>query len=215
MLINYDDKWFFGWICHVNAKKCELLGLDKTHTYLYHKGNIDKVMAVALTGFAFDGNMENGVVGVKLGIYRVQGAQLAKKTVRKIRRDGEGKIKYNGEIMRKKGDAYMVNCTVKGADTGTSDAPKFSLKYMFEEHTFPKISMLVASGGDFEGYLPVFQGNNKGPHICAIFHNYMKKYCTSMGWKWEPQAPQMPHMNNHDLSIFPATSKRRSALLKA
>ena len=131
-------------------------------------------MAVALTGFAFDGNMENGVVGVKLGIYRVQGAQLAKKTVRKIRRDGEGKIKYNGEIMREKGDAYMVDCTVKGADAGTLNAPKLSLKYLFEEHILPKLSVLVAPGGYFEGYLPIFQGGNAGPHICAIFHNYVK-----------------------------------------
>ena len=72
MLINYDDKWFFGWVFRVNKKNCELLGLDKTHTHLNHKGHIDKVMEVALTRFAFDGNMENGGVGIKLGIYRVQ-----------------------------------------------------------------------------------------------------------------------------------------------
>ena len=57
-------------------------------------------MAVALTGFVFDGNIENGGVGVKLGIYRVQGAQMKKKTVRKNWCDGVGHIKYNGEIMR-------------------------------------------------------------------------------------------------------------------
>ena len=155
-------------------KKCELLGLDKTHTYLYHKGRIDKVMVVALTGFAFDGNMENGGVGVKLGIYRMQGALIAKKTVRSICRNGEGKIKYNGEIMREKGDAYMVYYTVKGADFETSDAPIFSLKYLFKKHILPKIAVLVAPGGYFEGYLPIFQGENAGPHICAIFHNYLK-----------------------------------------
>ena len=83
-------------------------------------------MAVALTGFAFDGNTENGGVGVKLGIYRVQGAQLVKKTARKTRRDGEGKIKYNGEIMCDKVYSYMVDCTVTGLDSGTSDALKFS-----------------------------------------------------------------------------------------
>ena len=36
-----------------------------------------------------------------------------------------------------------------------------------------------------------------------------------MGWKWEPQAPQMPHMNNIDLAIFPVMPKHHSALLKA
>ena len=42
-------------------------------------------MVIALTGFSFDGNTENGGVGVKLGVYRVQGAQLVKKTARKTR----------------------------------------------------------------------------------------------------------------------------------
>ena len=36
-----------------------------------------------------------------------------------------------------------------------------------------------------------------------------------MGWKWEPKAPQMPHMNNIDLDILPAMPKRHIALIKA
>ena len=154
--------------------------MTRKHTYLYLKVHIDKVMAVALKGFAFDGNTDNIGVGVKLGIYRVQGAQIAKKTVRKSCRDGEGKIKYGGEIICDKYDTYMVDCTVTGTDASTLDAPKFSLKYLFEEHIFPKIVVLVAPKGYSEGYLPIFQGNNAGPHICAIFHNYMKEYCTAM-----------------------------------
>ena len=31
--------------------------------------------------------------------------------------------------------------------------------------------------------------------------------------KWEPQAPQMPHLNNLDLAVFPAMSKQHSTLL--
>ena len=88
MLINYDKKWFFGWVYRVNAKKCELIGLDKTHTYLYHKGHINNEMVVALTGFAFYVNTKNGGVGVKLGIYCVQIELVAKKIVRNIRRYG-------------------------------------------------------------------------------------------------------------------------------
>ena len=171
-------------------------------------------MAVALSGFAFDGNMENGGVGVNLGIYPVQGEQIAKKTVRKSCRDGEGKIKYDGEIMREKDDAYMVDCTVTGADAGTLDAPKLSLEYLFEEHIFPQIAVLVAPGGYPEGFLPIFQGDNAGPHICAIFHNYVKDHCAEMGWKWEPQAPHMLHMNNLDLAVFPAMLKRHSTILR-
>ena len=171
-------------------------------------------MVVALTGFAFDGNTENGGVGVKAGIYRVQGSRIAKKTVREICRDGEGKIKYDGEIMREKDDAYLVDCTVIGVDAGTSDAQKFSLKSLFEEHISPKIAVLVAPGGYLKGYLPIFKGDNAGPHICAIFQNYVKEYCAAMGWKWEPQALQMPHMNNLDLAVSPAMLKRHSTIFR-
>ena len=94
-------------------------------------------MAVSLTIFSFDGNMDIGGVGVKVGIYRVQGARIMKKNVRKSRRDGEGKIKYDGEIMRKKSDRYMVDFTVTGSYDVTSDAPKFSLKSLFDYHTPP------------------------------------------------------------------------------
>ena len=82
-------------------------------------------------------------------------------------------------------------------------------------YIFPKIAVLVDPGGDFEGYLPIFQGDNAGPHICAIFHNCMKEYCAAMGWKWESQAPQMPYIKNLDLAVFPAMLKRHSALIKA
>ena len=77
----------------------------------------------------------------------------------------------------------MVYFTVTGADSRTSNAPKLSLKCLFEEHIFPEITVLVAPGGYFEGYLPIFQGDNAGPRICAVFHNYVKEYCTAMIWK--------------------------------
>ena len=67
----------------------------------------------------------------------MQGAQVANKTFRKSQRDGEGHIKCDGEIMHKKGDAYMVGCTETGADSGTSDASKLSLEYLFKEKTSP------------------------------------------------------------------------------
>ena len=41
-------------------------------------------MAVALPGFVFDGNIVNWGVGVKLRIYRGQGARTGKKTVKKV-----------------------------------------------------------------------------------------------------------------------------------
>ena len=41
----------------------------------------------------------------------------------------------------------------------------------------------------------------------------MKSYCATHGSLWEPQALQMPYVNNLDLMVFPAMSKQYSALL--
>ena len=45
-----------------NCKLLELLGLEKTHTYVYHKNHVDKVMVVAFTAYAFENNVENSGV---------------------------------------------------------------------------------------------------------------------------------------------------------
>jgi hypothetical protein len=47
---------------------CEVLGIEKLHTYLYHKCHINKVMAVAFTAYAFNSTVKNGGHGVKLGL---------------------------------------------------------------------------------------------------------------------------------------------------
>ena len=71
----------------------------------------------------------------------------------------------------------------------------------------------VSEGGLYEGYVPVIQGDNAGPHQDATYLKYVTDYCNEHGWKWEPQAPQMPYVNNLDLSVFPMMSKRHSNLL--
>jgi hypothetical protein len=72
----------------------------------------------------------------------------------------------------------------------------------------------VSEGCEFEGYLPVFQGDNAGAHIDASNHNYFAEYCAWQGWRWEPQAPQMPHINSLALAVFPEMSKEHSSLLR-
>mmetsp|Transcript_17612 Transcript_17612/g.30767 ORF Transcript_17612/g.30767 Transcript_17612/m.30767 type:complete len:144 (+) Transcript_17612:226-657(+) len=61
--------------------------------------------------------------------------------------------------------------------------------------------------------MPVIQGDNAGPHTDRAFNEYATTYCVEKEWKWEPQAPQMPHANNLDLAVFPAMSKKHSAVL--
>jgi hypothetical protein len=85
---------------------------------------------------------------------------------------------------------------------------------VFRDHIFPKVLDSVSEGGEFEGYLPVLQGDNAGPDIDASYHNFVTEYSASQSWCWEPQAPQMPHLNNVDLVVFPEMSKEHSKLLQ-
>ena len=49
---------------------------------------------------------------------------------------------------------------------------------------------LVEKGGKYEGYRPIFQGDNAGPHRDVAFMKYVVDYCERFGWYWEPQGPQ-------------------------
>jgi len=171
-------------------------------------------MGVAFTGYAFNGNFEDGGEGVKLGFFRSEGVRIAQKSQRKGRRLENGMMRFDGELLREKGDCYFVDTTVSGSNEGTSSAPKFSLKRLFETTVFPRIEELVGPGGAYEGYLPIIQGDNAGCHQCAEYLSYCEQYCLQRGWRWEPQAPQMPHANNLDLCVFPMMSKRHSDLLR-
>jgi hypothetical protein len=155
-------------------------------------------MGVAFTAMAFEDTLENGGEAMKLGFFRAQQYKVADRAV----------------AGRKRDDLYLVDCAVTGTTLGTPDDPKFPLKPLFERHIFPKVEGLVAPGGAYEGYTPVFQGDNAGPHEQAGFISYVTGHCASKGWHWEPQAPQMPHMNVLDLSVFPCMSRRHCALAR-
>ena len=70
----------------------------------------------------------------------------------------------------------------------------------------------MKTGGLYDGYLPIFQGDNAGPHEDKKYKETMEEYCEREGWKWIPQGPQMPHVNVCDLSVFPNMSKRHTQL---
>ncbi len=129
-------------------------------------------------------------------------------------RHSDGSLKQNGPIIRRKGDKYLVDCCVTGSTRGTVDDPKFALKDMFEFYIFPELVRLVGPGGEYEGYTVIIQGDNAGPHGESAYINFVTEFCTSKGWHWEPQAPQMPHMNVLDLSVFPGMSRRHCSLAR-
>jgi hypothetical protein len=121
-------------------------------------------------------------------------------------------MKFVGEILRRKGDAYLVDCCVTGSNEGMADDPKFPLKKLFNELIFPIVAGLVGSGGKYEAFVPIFQGDNAGPHKDSAYKNFVEGHCATNGWHWEPQAAQMPQVNVLDLSVFPIMSRRHSNL---
>ena len=103
-----------------------------------------------------------------------------------------------------------VDTTVTGSALGTSKDQTFPLKPVFEHSVFPNLDDLVKPGGIFEGYTVIIQGDQAGPHEEDYFVRYMRLGCSKRGWCFEPQSPQSPHLNNLDLAVFPAMSRRLS-----
>ena len=210
LLVHYDEKWFWALVLRANAKACTELGIEKKTFNVFHKNHIDKVMCLAITGYAYENSIENGGVGLKLGFYRCGAAKIAKKRQRQATKDANGNTRYQGPVLREAGDVYWVDTTVTGSALGTSKDPKFPLKPVFEHSVFPNLDDLVKPGGKFEGYTVIIQGDQAGPHEEDDFVRYMRLECSNRGWCFEPQSPQSPHLNNLDLAVFPAMSRRHS-----
>ena len=130
-------------------------------------------MAVAFTAFAFDSSFENGGHGVKIVLYRVQAARVAQRDVRESRLvDASGSRRYDGNIIRMSGDAYLIDCNVTVRMNGHPIIRSFHFCHSFVTKYSQRL--LVTPGGTYNGYLPVLQGGNAGPHVDGTFHTFVK-----------------------------------------
>ena len=172
---------------------------------IYHKCHVSKTMGIAVVGFAFEDSLENGGTALKMLFHRAQSAKVAQRLTKN----------KQGKKLREKGDIYFVDCSVTGSSEGTAKDPKFPLLEYFKHGVFPEIERLTKPGGKFSGYTPVIQGDNAGPHTDAKFGNFVRNHCKDKGWLWEPQGPQMPHINVLDLAVFPAMSRRHCNLSRS
>ena len=212
--IHWDEKWFWGAVRRM-AKACPAKGLTRQQRYAYHKNYINKVMGIAVVGYAFDGTPDNGGIGVKIAFTRAQAAKIASKIQPAASGvNANGNTVFQGEILRNVNDKYMVDVCVTGSNSGTTDNPKFALLPFFQSEIFEQVDTLVCAGGQLEGYTPVFQGDSAGPHVEADFLRTVLQMCAKKGWMWEPQGPQMPYMNVCDLCLFPSMSKEHSHLTR-
>ena len=102
----------------------------------YHKSHISKVMGICMLAYAFINNVENGGVAVNIDLSRCQSNKVAGRMQKALRRDNDGKLVYDGEDLRRKGDLYMVDCNVTGSSCGTADYSKVALLNYFEDLVF-------------------------------------------------------------------------------
>jgi hypothetical protein len=56
------------------------------------------------------------------------------------------------------------------------------LKDLFEFKIFKEVEELVGPGGQLEGHIPIFQGDNAGPHEEAGCVKFVEDYCEQKGW---------------------------------
>lgn len=205
-----------------HAKKCERLGLEKSDLYCQHASHISQVMVLACTAYAFTDHFENGGTGYKLGLFRCQAAKTAQINVYETVKDPvSGKItrpnaKKGGKLKRAAGTQYMVDCTVRGSDSGTSTDPKFNLLRLFKHHLFPAVQKLVARGGRFAGHTVVWQWDNAPPHVDETLVEYLTSFCAAQRkpWLWRSQPAQLPISNTCDLYVFPLMARRHAHLVR-
>ena len=220
LYITFDEKWFYGLVLR-HAKLCEAFGLKRQHLYAKHKNHITQTMLLAITGYAFEDNMENGGTGVLLGIHRIEGARVAQRGQRETEYHDDGSHTFTGPWKRKKGDVHFVDCALTASSTGTSDKPSFSCLQLFEL-VFEQIEKVVSTGGKgskyprgpFAGHTPMFQPDNGPGHIGAEFLRFVEGRCATLGWGWVPQSAQCPFLNPQDLYVFPMMSRNHSRLLR-
>ena len=77
--MHYYDWWFYEFWRRSTAKMCQQLGIEKKQCVIYHNKHIEKVILVVLTRNKFNGDIDEGRDGLKLGIYCVQVARVAQK----------------------------------------------------------------------------------------------------------------------------------------
>ena len=136
--------------------------LPKAVVKAYHKCHISKTMGIAVVAMAFDDSLENGGTAFNICFERAQSCKIAQRLSRNKK----------GEVLRKKGDSYFVDCSVTGSSYGIAKDPKFPLK-PFLKKTFPlQLRILLRLVESMQGIYLYSKGTMQAPiqinHIISL-----------------------------------------------
>ncbi len=190
--IHCDEKWFHGIVPRTNAKACPELGINRQSHSAHHKKHIAKVMAHCCVGYMFQGDVEAGGDGFLISCDRCASYKMPLRNSYESSRDpATGKIVFKGNALKHtKGVPFLVDCAVTGSDVGTATKPCFPLKRLWEFTLIPAIAQMVDEGGPCAGATVVVQQDNAGPHIEEAYSTWIHEMFDTLGWMYEPQAPQ-------------------------
>ena len=138
------------------------------------------------------GDVEAGGEGFLISCDRCASYKMPLRNSYESSRDpATGKIVFKGNALKHtKGVPFLVDCAVTGSDVGTATKPCFPLKRLWEFTLIPAIAQMVDVGGPCEGATVVVQQDNAGPHIEEAYSTWIHDMFDTLGWMYEPQAPQ-------------------------
>ena len=191
LLINYDEKWFWEIVIIRSAKACASIVTDPVSYKAYHSRLINTVICITITGISFIYSLDNGGKSVKLGNYITQPYKIAQRKVYKTEGQVEGSIRrftkrifyHMGQQRRlmilkeRKATRTWLILHLLGLVKGRLMIPIFHWKLFFQYKIFPEIADLVYQGGQYDGYTPVIQGDNTGPHEERHCIQFVKNNC--------------------------------------
>ena len=214
LLTHMDEKWFYGIVVRKHNKVVPCFGCYPRSMSVHHKSHINKIMAIAVTGFApINNNVKAGGFGYKVCLNRAGKMMVAKKDSYKRVYNDDGTYCYpkiSGNKLREKGKRYFESLEITGSSRGTLKEPKYSLLDWFSSEYLPaldRIARKYESENPGKKLIVVGQFDGAGPHQDRKLNQYMESCFATRDWIIKFQPSQSPLTNVKDASIFPAMSK--------
>jgi hypothetical protein len=208
-----DEKWIYTIVVRTHNKCVPVLGVFPVKQSVHHKSHIEKILALATTGFApHNNNIEKGGVAHKISLTRAGRMQKAKKDSYKRFYQEDGTYHYPKipeNKLRMKGEMYFESMEITGSNEGTATDPKFSLLKHWKETELPALDVTAQKIQSNNGKQVIvrYQWDSATPHVNSILTEFLQKEFDRRGWILVPQPANSPLTNTKDAALFPSLSK--------
>ena len=216
ILAHMDEKWFWSIVIRRNLKSVPFFGIEPVQHGVQHKSHLEKIMGIASTAFAPEGNdITKGGRAFLVSLVRVgRMVEAPRDTYKRVyREDGTyhyPKIARNQ--LRRKGELYFKGMEITGSSKGTTTKPKFDLLSFFQNTEIPRLEELAAqvSTTTAKRVIVRYQMDGAGPHTDKVLLEFLNASFGARSWHLKFQPSNSPVTNVKDDCLFPALSKHVS-----